>query len=329
LPEVKQLIGSRRKQVVSDTTIERRLLGFTLSSLRWLLEAQIKNVRSSGYGKIKLGSGRKLHVGVVDGTSIGKKLASVFYLLGVVSMFVDVEKIEKMGKELKASWKLVEHHLSKFELLLVDGLYYVKERINWLKQNGKDILIKTKECGLVVLQDAEQLFANRDKVEGIEYYEGVEVREDGTKLFYQVWAVGGLQAEGVEVPLKVAKVVMKNIITEEEEIFYAITTKQDLTGLEMKELAHDRWWIENKGFKVGNALAALKHAFVNANHAWEAMTLILFLGLNLFGILKQELIYEKILQDTRRTTNKYISDLIRRAVLFVYAYNLGGKLKYC
>jgi hypothetical protein len=320
LPEAKRFIGSKREMVVSDSTMERSLKGFTIDSVRKILKAIVRFGRSRGYNKVTLSSGRKLVAGIVDGTTIGKKLCSVFYEIGKVNLAVDVERIEKRGKELAASWKLIERNLSDVDIVLFDGLYYVKKRINWIRSQGKHILIKTPEKDLTIIQDAEELFQHyEDFKDEVEYYEGTQVRDDGEKFSYKVWAVGELRTDGVDYPLKVARVETVNLISKEEETYYLITTWVELTGLEMKEAGQLRWRVENKAFKKGNEQFALKHAFINDKHGWEAMTLILFVGFNLFEILKTQFIEEGIIQAIRRVTYKWISQLIQRAMTIVYA----------
>jgi len=111
LPEGIRFIGSKRKMVVSDSTMERSLAGFAIDSVRKILNAVVGFARARGYHKITLASGRRMIAGIVDGTEIGKKLCSVFYEIGKVNLLVDVERIKKRGKELEASWKLMEKHL--------------------------------------------------------------------------------------------------------------------------------------------------------------------------------------------------------------------------
>jgi hypothetical protein len=320
LPEARRFIGSKRKMVVSDSTMERSLKGFTIDSVRKILKAIVRFGRTSGYHKIILSSGRKLVAGIIDGTTIGKKLCSAFYEIGRVNFAVDVERIEKRGKELAASWKLIERNLSDVDIVLFDGLYYVKEKINWVRSQGKHILIKTPEEGLTIIQDAEELFQRYEYFKDeVEYYEGTQIRDDGEKFSYKLWAVGELRTDGVDYPFKVARVETVNLISKEEETYYLITTWVELTGLEMKEAGQLRWRVENNAFKKGNEQFALKHAFIDDEHGWEAMTLILFVGFNLFEILKTQFIEEGIVQATRRVTYKLISLLIQRAMTIVYA----------
>jgi len=86
----------------------------------------------------------------------------------------------------------------------------------------------------------------------------------------------------------------------------------------MKQIGQLRWRVENNAFKKGNEQFALKHAFINDEHGWEAMTLILFIGFNLFEILKTQLREEGIIQTIRKVTYKWISQLIQRSMTIVY-----------
>jgi len=319
LPEVRRFIGSKRKIVVSDSTMERSLKGFTIESVRMILKMVVRFARARGYHKVILSSGRELIAGIVDGSTIGKKLCSVFYEIGKVNLIVDIERIKKRGKELEASWKLTERNLHNVDIVLGDGLYYVKKKINWIRRQGKHILIKRKKRNLEIIQDAEELFRHyEDFKDEVEYYEGTQVMDDGKKFSYKVWAAGGFTTNGVDCPLKVAKVEMVNLINKAKETYYLITTWSELTGLEMKEIGQLRWRIENNGFKKGNEQFASKHAFINDEHGWAAMTLILFIGFNLFELIKTQLIEEGIIRAIRRVTYKCISQLIQRAMTIVY-----------
>lgn len=131
---MRRFIGSKRKMVVSDSTMERSLEGFALGPVRKILKAVVKFARARGYHKVILSSGRKLIAGIVDGSTIGKKLCSAFYEIGKDNLLVDVERIKKRAKELEASWNLVEKHIADVDILIVDGLYYVKKRINWIRR---------------------------------------------------------------------------------------------------------------------------------------------------------------------------------------------------
>jgi hypothetical protein len=58
--------------------------------------------------------------------------------------------------------------------------------------------------------------------------------------------------------------------------------------------------------------------YKQSKHAWEAMTLILFIGFNLFEMLKTQLREEGIIQTIRRVTYKWIAQNIQRVLSIVY-----------
>ncbi len=87
---------------------------------------------------------------------------------------------------------------------------------------------------------------------------------------YQVYALEGFFLEGVDAPIKVAWVHEENLRTGEQIDFWALTSLQELTACEMRELAHWRWDIENNGFKSLNNLVNTKHLYAHDPHAAQA-----------------------------------------------------------
>ena len=82
---MKKLLSSKREMVVSDSTMERSLKGFNRDSLRTITHAELDYHKRNGNSRIELCSGRKIVAGIVDGTTIGKKLCSVFYVIGKIN----------------------------------------------------------------------------------------------------------------------------------------------------------------------------------------------------------------------------------------------------
>ena len=60
--------------------------------------------------------------------------------------------------------------------------------------------------------------------------------------------------------------------------FWVLTSLEELTAGQMRELAHWRWDIENNGFKSFNSLVHTKHIYSHDLHAAEAMALILLIA---------------------------------------------------
>lgn len=100
-------------------------------------------------------------------------------------------------------------------------------------------------------------------------------------MSYEVWAAGGFAFEGVTDRLKVARVrevVLKGKKAGTATEFWVITTWDDLKGLEMRELAHRRWSIENRGFKALNEHCGSKRVWTHDPKTFEALMLMLFVG---------------------------------------------------
>ena len=126
----KKLLGSKRKMVCSDSTIER--------VLRW-----VKNSESQKWAlgfpdlfeeydalKIKLTQkGKSRHFGIIDGSFMGGHWVSVLSLAGKINLPILVEPYLKRGKELAASHKILGQipktlQKSSPELFLMDSLYF-------------------------------------------------------------------------------------------------------------------------------------------------------------------------------------------------------------
>ena len=66
-----------------------------------------------GRGKSQL-RGVKRRIGIIDGSGFGRLLASCFEIVGSVSLMVDLEPMEKWGKELSAGYALLHQLKAKF-----------------------------------------------------------------------------------------------------------------------------------------------------------------------------------------------------------------------
>ena len=81
---------------------------------------------------------------------------------------VDLEPMEKRGKELPAGYALLRRLKAKLgtgfvDLILGDGLYLNAPFFNLcLGEMTSDVLFKTDERGLRIIQDAEGLFRAKD-----------------------------------------------------------------------------------------------------------------------------------------------------------------------
>ena len=101
-------------------------------------------------------------------SGFGRLLASCFEIVGPVSLMVDLEPMEKRGKELPAGYALLRRLKAKLgtrlvDLILGDDLYLNAPFFNLcLGEMKSDVLVKTDERGLRIIQDAEGLFRAKD-----------------------------------------------------------------------------------------------------------------------------------------------------------------------
>jgi len=148
---------------VSDTTMARSLYQIQLVQLRQnLLDFYHLGV-VDGRSKSQLRGGKQ-RIGIVDGSGLGRLLASCFEIVGPVSLMVGLEPMEKRGKELPAGYALLRQLKAKLgtgfvDLILGDGLYLNIPFFNLcLGEMKSDVLVKTDERGLRIIQDAVGLF---------------------------------------------------------------------------------------------------------------------------------------------------------------------------
>lgn len=63
-----------------------------------------------------------------------------------------------------------------------------------------------------------------------------------------------------------------------------LTTRPGLSALELREVGHRRWHVENHGFRALNALCHTKRVFTHDDHAFLAALLIFLVAFNLIHL---------------------------------------------
>jgi hypothetical protein len=294
-PEARQWHQStKRDMVVSDTTLTRVLEGVDSEPIVKMPYGVIRKLALEGYWDWKLPTGRKIRAaGIMDGSCFGGFWASVLMLAGASEAVADLEPYEKRGKELAASRNLLKRANKElgrefFDLVLADGLYPTEKDFRLCREElGSDLLVKTEEAGLAVIQDARSLFftCKGEVREGIHRVEGFDAER---KMRYEVVWAEGFEWQGLEYPMTAAWVRERSLkpIKDRPEIteFWALTTFQGLVGEELRELAHGRWRIENGVFKRLNALVRSKHYASRSPKVEEMLLRLWMLGLTLFGV---------------------------------------------
>lgn len=302
---------SKRKDVASDTTMERSLEGFEIEELREILRESYECLGNMGGSYKILPSGKRMKVGIVDGSDFGGFRSVVFTIGGLVNSPLDLEPYS-MGKELNSTKILLSRVKTRFgrgcvDIILEDGLHLTKDNILQCKTElGTEVLLKTKEENLSIIQDARGLFFRGEAEidDGIERVEGI----DTTRMVeYRITACAGFRWQDIPFEFKVAHVFERKIKPikgrPDVEEFWVVTTDTSLSAEDIRELAHFRWEIENNTFKRLNFLVGSKRSYIRNANVKKVLLLIWFIGLILFGfcMMMRKLEGEKRPKETLRT----------------------------
>lgn len=282
LPKMRRYIGTNRRMVASDTTYDRVLSLIPASSIREAMKKVYQQLKQQDLDQIKLESGRQLRIAGVDASGFGKDLASVISMFGKTPIALDAQPYSQKGKELPSSYELigrVTRHLGKgwCDVLIGDGLYRAGKFFKLCKKSGCDGLVKTKETRLEIIKDALGLYKTKDD-SSIERESSFDLNR---LCDYTIEAVKDIRMQGLKHRLKITHVKEYYPKPNRQEEFFVITTKQDLTASECRELAHRRWCIENNVFRHLNQIITSKRVHTHNQRVLTSLLLLWYLGLNL------------------------------------------------
>lgn len=319
--------SKKEDMVVSDTTLSRVLEGVQAQPVMEMPYEVVKKLGEEGYWDWKLPSGRKVRAaGIVDGSCFGGFWASVLVLAGKSEAVVDLEPYEKRGKELVASREVLRRANQKlgkqfFDLILTDGLYPTQEDFRLCRDElGSDLLVKTQEETLAVIQDARSLFFTRKGTvrQGMNRVEGYDCERE---IDYEVVWAEEFAWEGLEYPLTVAWVREKYRKPQKDRpevvTSWVLTTAQGYVGEELRELAHGRWRIENGIFKRLNALVESKRYASHSPKVQEMLLRLWMLGLTLLGayLFHEGLSLIRQTWKTMKVTWRWVTERMRVSLL--------------
>jgi len=292
VPAFRRSYGCTRDGVASDTSIERVLGGMRSSQLRSFSYRIQDRLDEEGLSEFRLSTGKRIRVGVLDGSTFGNFWANVLVTSGGVDSVVDLEPYRGRGHELGAGRRLLKRAFAKlgigyFNIVAADALYMDREDFRLCRELGSHLLVKTEGGeAFTVIKDARGVFFPRDgKIRS-------EVRQTlGTdcvrQMDYEIrWAEGFLWND-LKSPLTVAHVREKHLKPvkgrPEEVEFWVVTTASGLDGKDLRELAHQRWHIENQVFKRLNALVGSKRCWSQKPEVFERLLRIWMLGMTLLA----------------------------------------------
>jgi len=280
-----------------------------------------------------------LRIAVIDGTTFSKHFATALYVLGKIDYLLDITKMGKRGKEIVSAKRLSRRLRDKFgknyfDIILYDGLCKY-ELIKYIKKTtGCEVVVKTKEKGLDIIKEAELMIRNRKRLdkrgEGIKYYEEFDIQR---KEYYQIWEVDHIKRSNVEddEEYKVVRIreyeikrmngmwIKKNKLKEE---YWGISTREDLTGIQIRKMCIRRWWIENSCFRQLNLFAKTKRKY--SKHPEIAFPLIglLILSHNLFLYFLSKFVK---IGENNKVKGKIKSLKYYYRLLAVNTYKVGGR----
>lgn len=282
LPKMRSYVGTNRYMVSSDTTYERVLNLMPAGSIRNAMTKIHQKLQLQNFHQIKLDSGKNLRIAGIDASGFGRHLASVISMFGKIPIALDIEPYSRKGKELPSSYELIKRTTRLLgknwcDILIGDGLYKAAKFFRLCKEAGFDGLVKTKETRLDIIKDALGLYKTKDEP-SIERKSGFDLNR---LCDYEIEAVGSIRMQGLRHRVKIARIKEYYPKPERHEEFFVITTKQDLTALETRELAHRRWIIENNLFRQLSQLITSKRVHSHNQKVLESLLLLWYMGLNL------------------------------------------------
>jgi len=320
---LRNLLGNDRDIATgSDSTILRAASAWDMGPL---MEAGygLHSMARKGHGWTTLSTGRQVRLAVEDGSCFGGHWGSVLAFSGAVPHALDMEPYQKRGKELPASRPLMIRAARRLGRgfathLLYDGLMMCRADFRLARRLGMHLLVKTsEEKSLEIIASSKEAWtklSERDMERaGVETARGYDSQRH---VRYSLRAQAGIRWEGLQYPLKVAWVKethLKGKYAGETFSFWVVTTDETLTPEELREMAHNRWTIENHQFKELNFQTGSKDGYIKNSHAKEAFLRMGFLGLTL---LKAFRLHLETLDEWRSWTVKKTKRLVAQVILF-------------
>jgi len=205
---------------------------------------------------------------------------------GRVPFLLDVELQRKgedeVGCALRLLGRLVRDYPRAFDLVVADGLYLGAPFVRFCLRHGKDVLIVLKDDRRDLLQDAQGLFRlQRPRVET----EGAVVR--------QTWDLEGLTSwTALGRPMRVVRSQETRTVrrqrtkmaeTMSSDWIWATTLSPEKASTRrVIEVGHDRWLVENQGFREMGTVWHADHIYRHEPAAITAFLLTVMATVNLF-----------------------------------------------
>ncbi len=289
-----------RHTVFSDTRVTERLKDIDSNDLRKInyhVAAQL------------IKEGLLQPIGYLDGTVLGHRYYSGFGLMtrwGDI-LLMDVDPAGKRGKELLSSQRLLERQQLfwdaevKLKYLLLDALYLNNRVLGWRERNlAEHLVIKYRPKDGEIAQRFRRMISAFESM--VQQWEDVRDNRKRTQLSVQMGFKekrGEDKAKGVWYHIYYARSNSydKNYsIARIEEfrkgeslgMFYVFTTDKELSPEQLRKLGHQRWYIENDGFKLLNSQVNTKKYHLDNEVVYRNKLLIQILAVGLLMLFRRE-----------------------------------------
>lgn len=329
--------SSHRNMIASDSAITNTLykmyrkapesLGGVSSVLyHCFMECPQKNFIMDGFKTL-----------VIDGSTFASHFGTALYVLGhSFDYLLDIVSMKNKGKEIPSAIKLARRLRKRFSygyfsLLLYDGLCRYELIKKLQKIIGCDVLVKTKEKDLDVIQNAELLIVHRKNLDSRDLYVKIyEGYDPSRNEYYRIWEVPSvkrsnspdqteykvIRVEEYEVKKVNGKIIKTNIL---KERYWIIGTNLTMSALLMRNFIIKRWRIENNGFKQLNSLTQSKHIYSHKKEIAFVLIALLVLAYNLFKIFVHQ--FHSLGEENKKIQ---FTMIYYRSLLAKNTYKIGG-----
>ena len=316
--------GGKTGLAMSDTLMLEAAGTWEMEGLREANRNVYQVLRRDGGLTVSLSSGKEARLGVVDGSWMGGHWMSAFVCLGEgLTVGIDIEGYRTRGNELAASRTILTRTAALLgkgfvSHVLADALYGNREDFKLGMELEYHLVVKMEEEGENTMGPivwAKELFsgvkrASDAKELGVECAEGTDAVRN---IRYEVMIVKGVEwnvKKGEVICLTVAYVVeehLKGKYAGQTFKYWVVTTDQSLTAVEMRDLGHTRWRIENNLFKELNELVGSKRAYIKDEKAKQALMLMWFFGWSLWQsyLLAMKKVIDRLSEGVKRTKSWY------------------------
>ncbi len=268
---------------------------------------------------------------IIDGTGQGKRLYSIAAVytnnLGA-PFFVGIEQIEKRGKELKASQILIESIMPTIkdyiDLITGDALYFNETDFNTALKYGKHLFVKTRDTSREIVKETEEEYLIDSpilKLDKKRFTKGYDMKRGCS---FTVFKKTNFSYKKILQPLSCYRVEELYSKTQKKEIFYCITTSPNIGLKEAREIAKQRWQIENNLFRLGNQTAYTKRKRFKDDKTNKNYLSLIFLFLSIFWLLYQISINDNLINPQYSNFKLFCSSLFPKLLFYPNVNNINS-----